>query len=82
MFKIVTIAAGHVVVGKEVSRDATVLRMTDCSIIRRWGTTEGLGELCLKGRTPNTITDPMGDVEIPMNSVIMISLAPAWRQSP
>jgi hypothetical protein len=38
------------------------LELTDASIIRRWGTTKGLGEIALNGVTPNTILDYEGVV--------------------
>lgn len=41
------------------------------SVIRRWGTTAGLGEIACKGVTKGTILDYTGEVRVPTCAVIM-----------
>jgi len=50
--------------------------------IRRWGTTQGLSELC-GGPTTDTQLDPICDREIPWRSVIEMQIAEAkkWAKS-
>ena len=38
--------------------------------IRRWGTTQGLGELALMGPQPDTKLDMGGTIKVPLRSVI------------
>ena len=51
------------------------------SVLRRWGTTKGLGEL-RGGPRPNTILDPVGVVRLhPMQVIGRIELdAKAWKE--
>lgn len=44
--------------------DALFLRLERAAIVRRWGTTAGLGQLAKEGPKPNTKLDPEGDVVI------------------
>jgi len=53
---------GNVVVGDLFITGSTGL-LKNASVIRRWGTTGGLGELALKGATDNTKLDPCGEFE-------------------
>ena len=51
--------------------------LADASVIRVWGTTNGLGELAIKGKQSKTILDPCGTVRIPELAVIArIDVAP------
>lgn len=67
--KIVVIQAGWVITGKVEARSGH-LRVTDGSVIRRWGTTMGLGQLAITGRTDETVLDPFGTAEVPNASVL------------
>jgi hypothetical protein len=51
-----------VVVGDIAEETATKVRLTNASVIRRWGTTKGLGELAITGPTLATVLDPCGEV--------------------
>lgn len=46
--------------------------LQECSVIRVWGTTKGLGEIALGGPTPKTILDPCGTAIIPKSKVLAI----------
>lgn len=55
--KIVVLQRGWVAVG-EFYQKGTECRLENASIVRRWGTTKGLGELAEKGPLNNTTLDP------------------------
>lgn len=59
--RIVVLQRGWVVVG-EYSREGMECRVARASVIRRWGTTKGLGEL-RRGPLPGTELDPAGEME-------------------
>lgn len=63
MKSIVVVEAGWVLIGEYVAaKDGKPAHMTDASVIRRWGTTAGLGQIALTGPTSETILDPCGMV--------------------
>lgn len=53
---------GNVVVGDLIIRGSTGY-LSNASVIRRWGTSKGLGQLALEGKQPDTILDFCGDFE-------------------
>jgi len=55
-WKIVVLDRGYVVVGN-VEFDGNYVVVTDCSTIRFWGTTRGLGEIAFGGPTEKTKLD-------------------------
>jgi len=63
MKTIMVLQRGWVVVGDVVIDDETKVRLENASIIRRWGTISGLGQLALQGPQSRTILDPCGVVE-------------------
>lgn len=72
---------GWVVVGDVAKDDPDGLRLENASVIRRWGTTEGLGELALKGPIKGkTVLDYCGVVEAHPQAVVlrMACEASAW----
>jgi len=72
MKEIVVITNGFVYMGDvSESEDLRYIRIDDAACIRSWGTTAGLGEIALKGPTPNTVLDPSGVVEVAWHAVIM-----------
>lgn len=70
--KIVVITAGWVIMGLVVpSSKAGITRVEEASVIRVWGTTNGIGEIALKGPTKSTVLDFAGVVEVQDHAVIM-----------
>jgi len=60
---------GWVWVG-DVTREAGDYILRNASVIRIWGTANGLGELATKGKQSKTVLDPCGTVRVPELAVI------------
>ena len=60
-YRIVILQRGWVFVG-EYCQSGDARWLEGASVIRRWGTTKGLGEL-VNGPLPNTVLDPCGRVD-------------------
>jgi hypothetical protein len=45
------------------------LHIYDCSNIRYWGTSKGLGQLAIEGKQQKTKLDYIGSVTVPINRV-------------
>lgn len=58
---IVILQRGWVVVG-DVTQTGSAVEIKNASVIRKWGTTKGLGELALSGPLAETKLDPCGTV--------------------
>jgi hypothetical protein len=72
MFKpthIVVVESGWVFAAV-LEESATHISSSDCAVIRSWGTTNGLGELALKGPTKETILDMCNITHIPKAKVL------------
>lgn len=54
--KIVILQRGWVMIGV-FERNGNDCKLHNASVIRKWGTTEGLPELSIKGKLPDTILD-------------------------
>ena len=54
--KICVLNRGWILVG-HLEKDGDEFILVNGSVIRRWGTTTGLGELAIKGPLPETILD-------------------------
>lgn len=67
--RIVVLQRGWVVIGKVYKQD-NELRIENCSVIRVWGTTKGLGELAT-GPTSNTVLDHAGTVRVHCLNVVL-----------
>ena len=57
--EIVVVAFGWVVEG-DVEESGLELRLSNCSVVRRWNTSRGIGELALSGDASPTL-DPLPD---------------------
>lgn len=66
---IVILERGFVYVG-DVSINGDWLLITNAKNVRRWGTTQGLGELAAKGPRPETKLDMGGTIKAPLRAVI------------
>lgn len=75
-YRILVLQRGWVVVGK-YSLEGDECILTDASVIRRWGTTKGLGEL-INGPLNSTVLDPCGTVRAHKLAVIMQIECPQW----
>ena len=69
MKQIVVAQSGWVFIG-ETQQLADVMRITDASVIRVWGTSNGLGEIAINGPTKHTTLDYAGIVEIKTHAVL------------
>lgn len=65
---IVVLHRGWVVVGKMTKGDWVTLE--NAYVIRRWGTSKGLGEIAAEGPKENTIIDACPTMEIPVSAII------------
>lgn len=73
--RIVVLQRGWVAVGR-YDRDGDTVTIHDAKIIRRWGTTKGLGEL-IDGPLTDTTLDPAGTIEAHALSVVLTIAADA-----
>lgn len=69
--EIIIADAGHIFVGETEHTDKGV-QLSNASVIRRWGTTRGLGEIALGGPTSSTVLDKTGRVFIPTQAMICV----------
>jgi hypothetical protein len=72
MFKpthIVVVESGWVFAAV-LEESATHISSSDCAVIRSWGTTNGLGQLALKGPTKETVLDMCNITHIPKTKVL------------
>ncbi len=76
---IAVLQRGNIVVG-EYSQDGEIGTVSGCSVVRKWGTTSGLGELAEKGPLENTKLDKCPDVSFHIREVVMVMrCTDAWR---
>lgn len=69
--RIVICHRGWVLVGEyALDRDNDEVVLSNALVVRRWGTTAGLGQLAIEGRQPQTILDPCGVARIPRGAVV------------
>ena len=85
--RIVVLQRGHVVVGV-YSQNGEIGRLDKSLVVRKWGTSEGLGELAEKGPLPEsaqngpTVLDKCSPVQFHTREVIFLMEvnADAWRK--
>ena len=79
--RIAVLQRGWVLVG-HYSREEDRCKLTDASVIRRWGTRKGLGEL-VQGPLNGTVLDKCGTVEFEAITGIMTIQCEAdkWEHS-
>jgi hypothetical protein len=78
---IAVLQRGHVAIGVYEQR-GLIARLSKAAIIRRWGTTDGLGELAAKGPLENTKLDKCGEISFHIREAVMVmntEVTDAWR---
>lgn len=70
--QIVVADRGFVFVGDSSTDDAGNVTLGNASVIRRWGTTKGLGQLASEGKQSATVLDACGTVRVPSGSVVAV----------
>ena len=77
---IAVLQRGHVAVGI-YGQNGDIGGLSKAAIVRRWGTTEGLGELAVKGPLPESRLDKSPKLSFHIREVIfaMEVSADAWR---
>lgn len=68
--QIIVITNGFVLIGDVTAVKSTYV-VKEASVIRRWGTTKGLGQIALEGPTSETVLDPCGTVEVEKHATLM-----------
>jgi hypothetical protein len=71
MKQIVVLHRGWIILGEIQKETPTEIEFINCSVIRKWGTKKGIGEIALNGPTENTILEPCGTVLVHPLSIIM-----------
>ena len=61
--KIVILQRGWVVIGRYSEEENDMCVLTDAYVIRRWGTSDGLGQLALKGKQSETKLEKTGIIK-------------------
>ncbi len=81
--RIVVLQRGWIIIGRHSATKDTTL-VENAAVVRRWGTTKGLGELASLGKRPNTVLDECPSVRAPTLAVIMTMDcdAKAWADRP
>lgn len=69
--QILVLNRGWNVIGK-VSEEGSKTIIKDASIIRVWGTTEGLGELAMNGKLTDTVLDKCPDITVETCNVVLV----------
>ena len=76
--QIIVCDRGFVYVGHTVV-NGDFVTVANARSIRKWGTTEGLGQLAATGKTGETILDDAGEILIPLKAVIhFIKCKSSW----
>ena len=68
--QIVVLQRGWIVVG-DISKTNEEVTIKNCSIIRVWGTSKGLGEIAESGATSKTVLDKSPDIIVHPLSVVL-----------
>lgn len=79
--RICILQRGWVVVGRW-SKDGQECRIESAYVIRRWGTSKGLGQIAIEGPTTNTVLEPVTTVRYhEMNEVAnMTATHKRWQE--
>ena len=79
--RILVLQRGWVVIGKVSQVSDQELFVTAASVIRIWGTKNGLGELAKSGPTKDTKLDPCGTLRVhPLTTIMQIDcVEESWK---
>ncbi len=69
--QIVVLNRGWIVVGN-VQEEASKTIIQNASVIRNWGTENGLGELAMNGKFPETKLDKCPDITVETCNVVLV----------
>lgn len=75
--QIVIAQRGWIFIG-DVTRAENEVVIENAAVVRRWGTTRGLGQIASEGPTPSTILDPCPTVRIHPLSVVASMDVASW----
>jgi hypothetical protein len=65
----------------DLSQEGTQCTLRNGSVVRRWGTTKGLGELAAEGPTANTILDPLTETSFhELTIVAKLKCSEKWEK--
>jgi hypothetical protein len=78
MQTIVIAQQGWVFVGTVTAETESELVLDDAAVVRRWGTTRGLGQLAAEGPTGRTVLDPCETVRISRTAIIATLDCKPW----
>jgi len=59
-------------IGRTTHNGDGSITIKNAQVIRRWGTSKGLGQLALEGKQSNTVLDDSGTVTIPAHAVVAV----------
>ena len=68
--QILVLQRGWVIVG-DVSQESSMVSVSNCSVVRVWGTSNGLGELAENGPLSETVLDPCPPVQAHELSIVL-----------
>ena len=68
--QIVVLQRGWIVIG-DVNKSENEVTIKNCSVIRVWGTSKGIGEIAENGKTSKTVLDKSPDVVVHPLSVVL-----------
>jgi hypothetical protein len=69
--RIAVLNRGWIVIGR-VKEEKNKTFITNASVIRRWGTTSGLGELAYEGILEDTVLDKCPDIEVETINIVLL----------
>ncbi len=76
--EIFVVEAGFVFVCDNATLNGSDWTLEGAQVIRRWGTTAGLGQIALSGPTKNTVLDPCGTATVPAGKVLFRLPCTGW----
>jgi len=76
--KILVLQRGWVAVGRH-TKDGHEHVLTDAAIVRRWGTSKGLGQIATEGPTGSTVLDRCGTVRAHELATVLVIDADAGK---